>query len=230
MMSISENIRRIREYTAANAELCRDGVHFVYDKRYGKSEHIEFIVMGINPGEPTVDENKRLEEIRLEETSEYDFRKAGGKEPAAAKRWRKKCELICGTPEIAGTEALFWSSRDVAELERHYRKFSESPHVKWCVPLNKELIEIHNPRAVIFVGLKFIREIGDLYGLRPAGEVVLFKKPGRTGRLIAPYRDGNGRPWIFMKHWSARLSSVEKQKMADYVASTCPATCRYESE
>lgn len=49
---IKENIQLIRRYTQQYQEL-RKAHHFLYDKRLGNpAGPIEFISMGINPGEP----------------------------------------------------------------------------------------------------------------------------------------------------------------------------------
>jgi hypothetical protein len=217
---IKTNIQCIRDYTLSNADLRERAHHFLYDKRYSNADQIQFVVMGINPGEPTRDPNIRGD-IPLEETSQSDFLK-DGIETRAAKRYRRICTFICGTTNVALTEALFWSSFNVQELENRYGRFRDSPHVRWCVPLNQSLLKIHRPRAVIFVGMGVRDEITQLYELQRDGEDHLLEKRERRYRIISPYRDLDNCPWIFTKHWRARLCKSEKIMIRDYVHSLPP--------
>jgi hypothetical protein len=209
------NIEAIRAFTANDPVLREHAHHFLYDKRYSDASSIKFVVMGINPGEPPKDPNRRSD-LPLEETSLYDFLKEGI-ETQAAKKWKDKCEFICGTLDIALTEALLWSSVDVNALQSRYGEF-RTRYFEFAVKPNQQLIDIHDPLAVIFVGIGHVKEIARLYQLEPNGPMVSSQKKTREDRLVAPFKDNNGRPWIFFKHWSNRLSNDEKKRMRDYVA------------
>lgn len=216
------NIKKIRQYTQRNASLRRHAHHFLYDKRYSNSERIDYIVMGINPGEPTTEKNKRTKKMPLEETSLFDFIKEGV-ESRPAKRWRKNCQSICGTDKIALTEALFWSSLNVKRLQERYGRLDKSPHFKFCIEPNKDLIKIHRPRVVLFVGIGLRTQIANLYGLSVAGRFKYSRKKLKKGAryrrelIIAPHADSSGMPWVFVKHWSARVSRREKKAMMNFV-------------
>jgi hypothetical protein len=213
---ISANIAKIKAFIAQDQVLRRYAHHFLYDKRYTDADCIQFVVMGINPGEPKGEPNIR-NELPLEETSEYDFMKDGVETPSAA-RWKNNCSFICQTLDVALTEALLWSSYNLSELNTRYKKAREN-YLKFAVPLNQELIHVHNPRAVVVVGISrtWVEEIASLYGLSPAGEVHYSQKRTRKDRVVAPYKDVNGRPWLFLKHWSNRPTNSEKEIMRAYV-------------
>ncbi len=212
---ISSNIQKIKEYSRINSDIWENAHHFLYDKRYSNSEVIHYVVMGINPGEPgrEVTAYPRVNEL-LEETSEYDYLADDTKSKPATK-WRNSCRRACGTLDIALTEAFFWSSKGVKELNE---RWDRKTHWDFCVKMNKELIEIHNPKAVIFSGISHLKEIALHYGLEPIGEII----PNEKGhRLIAPFKDHHGRPWIFVKHFSARPSKFEIEKIKNYIGAEC---------
>jgi hypothetical protein len=215
---IRVNIKKIRERTRIIPELRNKPHHFLYDKRYTDATRIQYFVMGINPGEPKTEKNPRGDDFPREETSLSDFIKEG-KESLPARKYRETCHYICGTPDIALTEMLFWSSLDVRQLEERYAARNE--HARWCAPLNKGLIAIHNPRAVLCFGIGHMLDFKELYGLTEAGDPVLFtkvwKKGQRVGRLIVPFKDGSGRKWLILKHISRFLTTPEKKRIREYV-------------
>ncbi len=170
--------------------------------------------MGINPGEPG---NEKITYPRvndlLEEASEYDYL-ANDKKSKPATRWKNRCGRACGTLDIASTEAFFWSSKDVKKLSE---RWDTKKHRDFCVELNKELIEIHNPKAVMFTGISYIEEIALHYNLIIEGQSILNDK---GQRLIVPYKDKSGRPWLFVKHFSSWIRNSELDCIGDYVRRT----------
>jgi hypothetical protein len=214
---ISENISSIKQRMQDQREL-QQAHHFVYDKRYNQeSNTIKYILMGINPGETPNDwlTWPRQKGTPTEETSAFDFHEVSGSSRSAM-RWKNTCKAILGTLDVALAEAFFWSSKDVAELESRYGKLERSEHLEFCTKLNRELIEIHAPDAVIVVGVgaKYTNILPSLYTLRHVRSVA----GENGGRVIEHYEDGS-RPWIFCKHWTgARPSNSEKETMRTYIA------------
>jgi hypothetical protein len=210
---IRKNIKLIRNYSKANPDLSQ-AHHFLYDKRYSNADNIIFIVMGINPGEPPKDTQIRETQL-FEETSVFDFLK-NERATRSAKRWKDKCGRVCGTLDIALTEAFFWSSHTVAQLHQRWGRNSlkDSPPVKFCARLNKQLISIHSPKAVIFTGISHVTEIAQLYQLTESRAILSNAKGHRLSML---YHDRDGLPWIFVKHFSARISNLELDQIADFV-------------
>ncbi|WP_458760663.1 hypothetical protein ACSVBT_07695 [Afipia sp. TerB] len=213
---ISDLIESIIQYTSGYQEL-QQAHHFLFDKRLDKNGgQVNFLIMGINPGETKHDWEvyPKSGNLPLEETSRFNFQ--ANKKSESADRWYRRCVDIMGTDQCAMTEAFFWTSYDLAQMKERYGSFAASSHVKFCARINKELITLHEPKAVIFVGLGFHEQIAELYSLSKC-RTILFSKDGNKRRLMEHYTDGT-RPWIFMKHWSgARPSKEEFQKMRETV-------------
>ena len=215
METIARNLNRIREYTRKNPSLMK-AHHFIYDLRLNPlGNKVDFIVMGINPGEADDDHKvaPKPGDMPLEETSESDFHNRIGLTPGA-RRWRRLAKEIPGSDDIVLAECFFWSSANLVQLVERYGPLRTSPHLKFCTELNEELIRLTQPRAIIFPGLMAIPIVTELYGLHPSGEIIRNEK---NHRIVVPYHDGE-RYWLFTKHWSgARLANVEKKMIQQQI-------------
>src|SRR5262245_5031821 len=116
-VSLRSNIEAIRAYTHRHSELLL-AHHFLYDLRLAApSDKVDFVVMGINPGEPPWIWSKGL--APTEETSEHDYHAAMGYDRKSSK-WYKDVNFFCGTTNVVQAECFFWSSRNVKQLEERF--------------------------------------------------------------------------------------------------------------
>jgi hypothetical protein len=212
---IKQNIRKIREYTALHRELWA-AHHFLYDSRINREcATIEFIVMGINPGETDEiwEKAPKKGDMPLEETSDFDFHDEYGRDDSG-KQWFKKIELFLRTTNVSLTECFFWSSSDMNQFRTRYGKLSASRHLPFCVELNRQLIALHNPRAIVFPGISYSARVSKLYSLAHVQSL-----SQHAQRLVEHYHDGD-RPWFFTKHWSGAFGFSNEQRCAirDYIS------------
>jgi len=204
-----ENIKRIREYTENNPELKRSH-HFTYDLP-ANDKPVEFVVMGINPGEPKWDWDHC--QGPTEETRLFDFQEKFGRSPAS-KRWYKKVDFYLSGRGAVMTECFFWSSKDVDTLEELYGPLENSTHIEFCKAMNDDILDRYKPRAIVFPGLRYYERVRQLYGIGEHVKTV----PGSKGRLIEHYKYG-ATPWVFTKHWSgAWMEKGEPDQIRDYLA------------
>jgi hypothetical protein len=222
-VSISKNIQHIREYTRSHPKLMR-AHHFCYNLRLNKNDPtIDYFVMALNPGVPK-NSPPKTGEMPLEETSEYDFHDHTWL-TRPAERWRKLCVEIPRTDRVLLAECFFWSSSTVSEMETLYGPGvlkPENEYMQFCTRKNLDLISVTNPRAIIFPGLKALNCVPQLYDLEPAGTAT--SSPNGRGRLVVPYKDKSGRPWLFTKHWTGNWGINKTEKLA---LSACIAKMRF---
>jgi hypothetical protein len=206
------NIEAIRRYTAAHPELLK-AHHFLYDLPLSKEAGApEIVVMGINPGETAAD---RLAYAGpTEETWNFDFHEeAATGRSRGSKRWRELTAKFTGGRSVVFTELFFWSSSDHRELLERFDSLWGSPHLKFCIDMNRELIEVYQPRAVIFVGLSNAKKAAEAFCLQPVNTLTI-----ESTRVVEHYQDGH-RPWFFTKHWtgSRGFTTAQREAMRNYL-------------
>ena len=220
-MNLDELIEEVSEYSKEHTMLAK-AHHFTFAKLHPKSlsEEIEFVVMGMNPGETKQDWKEHPGNLH-EETCRHDFR--GVKKLGTnSENWHDNVSYFCGTSDVFLTEAFFWSSANTGKAFEE--KFGATvkcpcirPHFNFCRDQNLQLIEELNPRVVIAPGLTWRKFIASIYGLKEVKTIYCDNKP--THRLIVEYIDASRRPWIFTKHWSGArgFTNSQKDKIAKYI-------------
>ena len=201
---LDANIEAIRRHTAKHPELLK-AHHFLYDLPLDKNAGApELVVMGINPGETEAD--RRAYEGPTEETWALDFHEQASERSMGSKRWRRLTEEFVGSRSVVFTELFFWSSNNHAELLERYKSLWGSPHLTFCIAMNQELLEVYQPKAVIFVGLSNSKKAAKAFGL----EYVRTHRIDGT-RVVEHYRDEH-RPWFFTKHWTGSRGFTTPQR------------------
>ncbi|MDO8321327.1 MAG: hypothetical protein Q7T23_00145 [Phenylobacterium sp.] len=206
------NIERLASYTKAHSDL-RGAHHFLYDLRHPAQGAPEYVIMGVNPGE--TEHDWTISPTTTEETSRYDFHKEVGPGRSAI-RWTSSARFFLDDADYVLTELFFWSSRDSLAFRERYGKLALSPHLALCTELNRALIEIYQPRAVVLPGLGNHELCRSLYELQHNETVV-----HEGTRIVEHYTDGR-RPWIFTKHWTASFgfSKSQRQAVLSYIRRT----------
>jgi hypothetical protein len=212
---LDENINTIRKYTAAHAEL-RVAHHFLYDLPLNKDARApEIVVIGINPGETQVD--REAYPGPTEETWNFDFHEqASLGRSRGSIHWRKNAAYFANGRPVIFTELFFWSSNDQGEFKERFGPLWDSPHLSFCVNLNRCLIDEYQPKSIIFVGLSDVARVAGEFGLR---HVYTLKMRGH--RLVEHYQDAL-RSWYFTKHWSGSFgfSNIQKDAILKYIERT----------
>lgn len=189
--------KEIEIYSEKHPEL-KNARYHIFNKPLLKADinDIEFVVIGMNPGE-SKRVLKRLEKPVQEETS-----------------WMRKIRDFCGTDNVIQTEAFFWSSKNIKKdfKDRYGYSFDSEPcrnHLQFCKERNMLLISHYKPKAVFAPGLKLAKDISSVYGLEPMCAV---RCPETGHRLIEKYLGKDGLPWLFTKHWSGARDFRDDQK------------------
>ena len=208
---LTEQVQCIRSYTAAHPELAACH-HFCFDFRLGAFTRAEFVVLGLNPGE--TDDDRAAAPAPAEESSLVDYR--DGRDSKSRARWFDTCRRIVGSDRISLTELCFWSSPTIGALEARIGPLARSPHLRFCQALNDELIDFHQPQAVVLPGLGLHKLVQSLYALEHVRSV-----PGRQGRSFIEHYERGGRPWVFTRHWSGSFgfSNEDKDGIGRYLRS-----------
>jgi len=203
-------IQKIRDYTRAHPDL-QVAHHFLFDlpldRRAGRPE---VVVMGINPGE--VESQWRAAPDPTEETWNYDFHQ-NIERSRSSRNWYNNAMFFSGGRPVVLSELFFWSSSDQKEFEKRYGPLWRSPHLNFCVSLNKLLIEEYNPEMVVSPGLSQAEDAAKAFGL---GFIRTFSSQGK--RLVEHYHDRK-RPWFFTRHWSGAFgfSTAQKNAIREYL-------------
>lgn len=200
---MKQQIEEIRRYTAKHSELSA-AHHFLFDIRLSP-ENIDYIVMGINPGETDADFSAH--QGPTEETSLYDFHTDEQRSDSSS-QWLAKIKFYLETDRVLLAEYFFWSSQNAGrKFVDRFGPLKTSPHIVFCRDMNLELITHYKPKAIISPGLGMARIVRELYGLTLIEE----EKASNGHNLILRYSDGH-RPWIFTKHWSGSHGFSNQQR------------------
>ena len=200
--TLTKNIELISAYTALYPEL-KAAHHFLYDLRHPRDGKPEFVVMGVNPGETAYDWTIAPEPT--EETSRFDFHAEDGGGRSAI-RWSKAAQYFLDHTDYVLAELFFWSSYDSKAFRERFGPLAKSKHLPFCVELNRNLIDIYQPKAVVLPGLTNLNLVRDLYGLSAVGQI-----GDGSSRVVELYTDGQ-RPWVFTKHWTASFGFSRQQR------------------
>jgi hypothetical protein len=225
---LSACLHEIREYTKNHRELM-EAHHFLFDLRHCALDDVRYVLMGQNPGELAKDHRIIA---RGEESSESDFRTTPKAvevaiEEAARKgrtittwtrpqfKWAQVATSMFGSNQFVQTERFFWSSSDLNEafVTRFGEKFTKSKHLAFCASMNKRLIAIYKPVAVVCPGLSGWKQTVAAFGLKQIRAPTMSEK-GK--RLVEHYEDETSRPWFFTPNWTGSwgFTARDKAKMA----------------
>ena len=167
----SDLIREIKEYQSRNSELLKKSHHFVFDcpLDFQNSDETNYIWMGLNPGNDE-DDWLKTEGRNDEETRDRDFQEVFGRSRGSKTRKTKIKNFLSSSifKKTTLTELFFWCSKNITHdfQKRYGTSFSTSPHLEFCIYLNKELINRVQPKAVFFESLDNIKILGDMFNLR----------------------------------------------------------------
>lgn len=206
-MDISDCLKQIRAYTAANPEL-QNAHHFLFDLPVGPElpATCDTVVIGLNPRETDYQRQKwpvtaqmRAAGKIFEESREFDFMHPEGRE------WTTRIVDFCGTQNVVQTEGFFWSS-DHAGRDFFAKCFGLSPkkaveHLNFCKDMNNHLFKHYRARTIVSAGFKF-RDIAiRQYGLTLTNKEMRRHPEYRDHSLVEEYTDGLRR-WVFTVHWT----------------------------
>lgn len=178
-----------------------------------EQKRLDLVVMGICPSQSRED-MERYPGCRHEETFNSNFRDSTNP-PPSSENWRKRIEELRRGKSVVCTEAYFWSGRPPNLTDERIADL-----VKLCFEMNKKLIEVTNPKAVVVTGMSDKRqskEIADGYNLTDiASELRCSVCDAIFVRLR---RDQTGRGWFFIPHLSNSRGQTNKQRtlVADYI-------------
>ena len=111
---VDKCIENIIKYSEKNSEL-KKAHHFLFNLPIPNADmnKIEFVVMGMNPGEAN-SVWEIIDKGMQQETHLSDFHESYGKGREKVP-WTKKTITMCGTKNVVQTEAFFWSSKNIGE-------------------------------------------------------------------------------------------------------------------
>lgn len=211
---LDQCVSRIIEYTEANPVLGQ-AHHFLFNLPLPECDldAVQFVVMGINPGEAP-DDWLLINEPMQQETHLADFHEQYGNGRAAVP-WTDWVLRMCGTNNVVQSEAFFWSSRSTRPehfLDRFGFSMTDNacrPHLKFCRDMNAKLFESHKPSAVIVPGLGLYDLLEPIYDLSRHDT----RSCPHTGhRLVVAATDSCGIPWLFTKHWTGARGFTDSQR------------------
>jgi len=210
---ISKLLEETRQYTKEHSEL-QLAHHFLFAlfdaKLIQKSGDTRYLIMGINPGEHSQDWECAPCPPVHEESFEIDFHEQyrNGRD---AVKWTRTIENFCDTKKYMQSEMFFWSSNNVNELEQRYGPVLNNKHLAFCNRLNRELINLTSPDAIIVPGIGSSKIMSANYDLTFVETV---KDPENEHKLCERYTDEN-RTWLFTKHWSGAFGFSKNQVVSD---------------
>lgn len=209
-----ELLHRVRLHDSACPDL-HSSHHYTFCVPYGqKNPHRKILLMGFNPGESAHDWNK-TKRMRAEESFERNFNDV--EQSKSSKRWYENIDYYLPDSEIILTEFIFWSSKNIFELEERIGKIdAANPHLNFCNEINRALLDIYSPRLIIFTGLSHIKLISENFELMNHREIT-----SSSGTRIAVVADGGVRKWIFCRHWTGSFgfSNADKQELRQHILS-----------
>ncbi len=207
LKGIDELKKIVVQYHQGNIDL-QDAHHYDFAILY--SDQIDYFIFGLNPGETKEDRDRFPGNGHF---NPYDpVKYPENMQSRSAKRYISFSEALCGSRNFLISELFFWSSTDLRQLAVRYgAPIEKSPHLPFCFEMNQRLFKIFNPKAVIVLGLNIRRHV---LKIKPNLEWVA----GEKG-VFEHYQDSqdNARPWIFAKHPAARVSTVKRKQISEYL-------------
>lgn len=188
-------LQQVREHDQSFGDLQKSH-HFTFCLPYGKkNKNRKVLLMGFNPGE-TPHDWRKTDGLRAEESFLINFNDTNPS--PSAKRWFNNIDFFIPNSEILITEFIFWSSRNILDLENRIGRLdSLNPHVKFCSDVNRQIISVFNPNLVVFTGLSHADLICDIFGLADKKDVF-----SDSNKRVAIEATGLGKKWIFCRHWT----------------------------
>lgn len=221
-INLSRNIDEIISYSKNNPPL--DAAHHIlYNLPHPDADldQIEFVVMGMNPGESKQDLIAAPGTLH-EETHRADFHEKF-RDGRRAVSWTSKMKEMCGTSNLIQTEAFFWSSNNTSDaFEKRFGEKPKSrkmrPYFEFCADMNIDLINTYKPRAIVFPGLGWANLMADIYNLKATTKYTMPDKPNQKIAVI--YEDSRGLDWIFTPHWTGTrgLTKNRREKIGRFIA------------
>ncbi len=161
IFSTTDLITKIRDYQKQNLELIKNSHHFVFDCPFNSTNRNkpDFIWIGLNPGNDSYDMNREKGNGRenTEETRDKDFQNIFHRSDGSRKRMKKIKDFLGQNifDKTTHTELFFWCSADIGkDFERRYRtKFHSSPHLNFCLEMNRQLILRIAPKLIFLEGM-----------------------------------------------------------------------------
>ena len=216
---LEELLDDVRRYGSKHSEL-RAAHHFLFSLPHPCSlntTQVDFLVMGINPGETAacraIAKGEGNEESFLE-----DYQQRGSDYTPGRRRWFARVQRILPGAACVFSELFFWSTPSTSDLKKRYGPLHKNKHLDFCRDANLRLLDLLRPRVVVFPGLTAIPVVVNKYSLS-----VMRNPPIRckrtSHRLVEHFADGAGRDWIFTKHWSGGrgFSREQEEVIKDYI-------------
>lgn len=202
-------LNSVRTYSKANSDLSLSH-HFLYalpiDPIASQASY-DFLVLGVNPGE-TDDSWDIINEPGQEESFEHDFHEVANRTTRGRENWRKKIRSTLPQGATILSELFFWSSKNIAELNKRFPTWRDGQHIAFCTAKNIELIESVRPQAVIFSGFSEIKLVRNLFGLRQQK----VERCCACDLKIAELHDDGTRKWFFVPHLSGSKGVTNRQR------------------
>ena len=213
----SDLIKEIKAYQNRNFELLRKSHHFVFDcpLNFKNSRKTEYIWMGLNPGSDESDWAK-TNGRNDEETRDRDFQEIYGRS-AGSKTRKTKIKNFLGQnvfDKTTHTGLFFWCSKNLQNdfQMRYGSSFESSPHLDFCIKINRELINRVQPKAVFFESLDKLKILKNSFSLEK------LQTYSAGTRCIDEYLiDGKYRLLNFDHLSSGPPASLERKKVSEIV-------------
>lgn len=198
-----------RQTSPENADL-RLAHHFLFAlpiEGFNHEKSIDFILMGINPGE-SPESCDIVGGTGHEESFRKDFHVAHNRSTRGRDNWRRKLRQAIPNGNTILTELFFWSAKNEAEFKARFGPIAESRHLAFCNEKNLALIEATKPRAVIFTGFTHTKTVCEQFGLTLISRENCCKC---DAKIAERHYDGE-RDWFFIPHLSASRGLTNKQR------------------
>jgi hypothetical protein len=173
------------------------------------------VLLGYNPSESPHDWSKTSGQ-RAEESFLSNFN--GTSASNSSKKWHSNIDFYLPNSDIMFTEFIFWSSKNISQLEHRIGPIiDKNPHVKFCVSINRELIEIYDPNLIIVTGLALEKLVSNNFGLAKKQDI--FSQSKKRLAIIYQEEGGKDRKWLFCRHWTGSFgfSNADKSELKDLI-------------
>ena len=218
-------LKEIREYSFNNKELL-NAHHFMFACPVEKNgEPADIIICGLNPGGDPKEDYRKVyngQPFPTEESSDYDWWVEDNNQVRGAGAFGKYNKIFGKHKNITHTEAFFWNSSSLTKKDfddRYGYSFYENPHWDFCIKMNLELFQAHNPSLILFLtsAKGTVEKIAKLFNLKPIHSFEL-PKGNRGATKMYHYEIEGSAPVIFMPHPTGYApSSEQKEAMKQYL-------------
>ena len=217
VFSTSHLIQEIRDYQTKNSELLEKSHHFVFDCPFkvGEVNKPGYVWMGLNPGSDLGDWEKTHGQ-NDEESRDRDFQEIFSRSRGSKTR-QTKIKKFLGEEIFKATtltEVFFWCSKNLQDdfKMRYGTGFQSSPHLEFCLKMNRKLFDLINPKAIFFESLPNIDILRNFFFL----EKIDFYNVG-TRRIDEWMIDGKYRLLNFDHLSSGPPASLERTQVSEMI-------------